>query len=58
MSVEASNFVAIMKQWLAAIERANEIDGMYSWKNEEDSLRQAIARAEHLEAEKHKEKNT
>jgi hypothetical protein len=43
MSIEA------MKQWLAAIERANEIDGMYSWKSEEDSLRQAIAEAEKQE---------
>lgn len=31
---------------LEAVMRANELDGMYSWQDEEDQLRQAIAEAE------------
>ena len=38
--------IELMKQWLEAIVHANELDGMYSWKKEEESLRQAIAEAE------------
>jgi hypothetical protein len=41
--------IEAMKRWLEAIERANELDGMYYWKKEEESLRQAIADSEKQE---------
>jgi hypothetical protein len=44
MSIEA------MKQALEALERLNDIDGMYSWADTEQALRQAIAQAEKQQA--------
>ncbi len=41
MSIEA------MKAALEALKRLNDIDGMYSWVDTEQALRQAIEQAEH-----------
>ena len=43
MSIEA------MKQALEALKRLNDIDGMYSWVDTEQALRQAIEQAEKQE---------
>jgi len=41
--------IAAMKQALEALERLNDIDGMYSWVDTEQALRQAIEQAEKQE---------
>jgi hypothetical protein len=38
--------IAVMKQALEALKRLNDIDGMYSWVDTEQALRQAIEQAE------------
>ena len=38
--------IEVMKQWLECVERCDAIDGMYSWSDVVDSLRQAIEQAE------------
>jgi hypothetical protein len=48
--------IEVMKQALEALERLNDIDGVYSWVDTEQALRQAIEQAEQQET-KLKEKN-